>query len=165
MDRLLDELTLATGVAWSRELEQAFADELLMTWDHIRALKQAGMDVQSHTRNHRLLQTLPPDELRSELEGSSSDLLQQLGEPARALAYPIGKPLEPASPIRAAMKQAGYQIGLTNGTGPTPTWGRRDPFDIRRQTVARNLTTPYLLSILAVPPLAPKHPWHAAKLE
>ena len=165
MDRLLDELTLATGVAWSRELERAFADELLMTWDHVRALKQAGMDVQSHTRNHRLLQTLPPDELTCELEGSSSDLLRELGEPPRALAYPIGKPLEPASPIRAAMKRAGYQIGLTNGTGPTPTWGRRDPYDIRRQTVARNLTVPYLLSILAVPPLAPKHPWHTAKLE
>ena len=165
MERLLDELTVATGVAWSRELEQSFADDLLMTWDHVRALKQAGMDVQSHTRSHRLLQALPPDELRAELEGSSADLLQELGEPARALAYPIGKPLEAASPIRAAMKRAGYQIGLTNGTGPTSTWGSRDPYDIRRQTVARNLTTPYLLSILAVPPLAPKHPWHSAKLE
>jgi peptidoglycan/xylan/chitin deacetylase (PgdA/CDA1 family) len=165
MTRLLDELTLATGVAWSSELERAFADKLLMNWDQVRALKQAGMDVQSHTRSHRVLQTLPADALRLELEGSRSDLLRELGEPARALAYPIGKPLEAASPIRAAMRRAGYQIGLTNGTGPTPTWGRRDAYDIRRQTVARNLTTPYLLSILAVPPLAPKHPWHSAKLE
>ncbi len=165
MERLFDELTLATGVAWSRELERAFADQLLMTWDHVRALKQAGMDVQSHTRNHRLLQSLPPEQLRSELEGSRADLLRELDEPPRALAYPIGKPLEPASPIRAAMQRAGYTIGLTNGTGPTPTWGRRDPYDIRRQTVARNLSVPYLLSILALPPLAPKHPWHTAKVE
>ena len=165
MPRLLDELTLATGVAWSRELERGFADELLMTWDHVRALKQAGMDVQSHTRSHRVLQTLPADALRLELEGSSSDLLRELGEPARALAYPIGKPLEQASPIRAALKRAGYQIGLTNGTGPTPTWGPRDPYDIGRQTVGRNLSTPFLLSILVLPPLAPKHPWHATKLE
>jgi hypothetical protein len=30
MARLLDELTVATGVEWSREIERAFADELLM---------------------------------------------------------------------------------------------------------------------------------------
>lgn len=165
MTRLLDELTAATGVDWSPDIEREFADKLLMNWDHVRELKQAGMDVQSHTRSHRVLQTLPADVLRLELEGSSSDLLRELGERARALAYPIGKPLEPDSPIRAEMRRAGYQIGLTNGTGPTRTWGRRDAYDIRRQTVARDLTTPYLLSILALPPLAPKHPWHAAKLE
>jgi hypothetical protein len=55
--------------------------------------------------------------------------------------------------------QAGYELGFTNGTGPTSLWSRRDRYDMRRQTVARDLSTPYLLSILAVPPLAPKHPW------
>lgn len=165
MRRLLDELTLATGVPWTREHERAFADQLLMNWDHVRALKQAGMDVESHTRTHRVLQTLPEAELRAELEGSRRDLQEQLGTAPRALAYPIGKPLQQTSPIRAALRQAGYQIGLTNGTGPTPTWRRRDPYDIRRQTVGRNLPVPYLLSILAVPPLAPRHPWHASELE
>jgi hypothetical protein len=63
------------------------------------------------------------------------------------------------------MAEAGYEIGLTNGTGPTPTWRRCDRYDIRRQTVARELPLPYLLSILALPPLAPKHAWHASELE
>jgi peptidoglycan/xylan/chitin deacetylase (PgdA/CDA1 family) len=165
MERLLSELTTASGVPWTRELEQEFADRLLMTWDHVRELRRAGMDVESHTRTHRVLQTLPADELRQELEGSRRDLERELGESPRALAYPIGKPVHHTSPIRAALRQAGYRIGLTNGTGPTPTWGRCDPYDIRRQTVARELSTPYLLSILAVPPLAPRHPWHASKLE
>jgi peptidoglycan/xylan/chitin deacetylase (PgdA/CDA1 family) len=162
MERLLDELSVATGVAWTRELECEFADRLLMTWDDLRALKRAGMDVESHTRTHRILQTLSPGELRAELDGSRRDLQEQLGDAPRALAYPIGKPLAHGSPIRAAMREAGYEIGLTNGTGPTPTWGKRDPFDIRRQTVARDLGTNFLLSILALPPLAPKHPWHLA---
>jgi peptidoglycan/xylan/chitin deacetylase (PgdA/CDA1 family) len=118
------------------------------------------MDVESHTRTHRVLQTLPASELRAELEGSRRDLEHQLGHAPRALAYPVGKPLAAGSPIRAALRAAGYEIGLTNGTGPTPTWGKRDPFDIRRQTVARDLGTNFLLSILALPPLAPKHPWH-----
>jgi peptidoglycan/xylan/chitin deacetylase (PgdA/CDA1 family) len=159
MERLLSELSASAGVAWTRELELDFADRLLMSWDQVRALKQAGMDVQSHTRTHRILQTLSSAELCSELEGSRRDIECELGEAPRALAYPVGKPLTDSSPIRGALVKAGYQIGLTNGTGPTPTWGRRDPFNIRRQTVARDLSTPFLLSILAVPPLAPKHPW------
>jgi len=165
IERLLSELTTATGVAWTRELELEFASRLLMTWDHVRALKQAGMDVESHTRTHRVLQTLPEPELMTELEGSRRDIEQQLGAAPRALAYPIGKPIHKNSPIRSALARAGYRIGLTNGTGPTPTWRRCDPYDIRRQTVARDLPLPYLLSILALPPLAPKHPWHASELE
>jgi peptidoglycan/xylan/chitin deacetylase (PgdA/CDA1 family) len=165
LERLLEELSATTGVAWNRDLEREFAARLLMTWDHVRALRAAGMGVQSHTRSHRILQTLSAEELRDELSGSSDDLRRELGEPARAVAYPVGKPLAATSPIRQALHEAGYEIGLTNGTGPTPAWGVRDRFDIRRQTVAQDLTTPFLLSILAVPPLAPKHPWHASRLE
>jgi len=164
MERFLTGLDHATGVPWTRELERAFADELLMSWDDVRALKRAGMDVESHTRSHRILQTLSAVELRAELEGSRRDLQRELGQAPRAVAYPVGKPLELASPVRPALCRAGYQLGLTNGTGPTPTWGARDPFDIRRQTVARGLCTRFLLSILALPPLAPKHPWQGPGL-
>jgi peptidoglycan/xylan/chitin deacetylase (PgdA/CDA1 family) len=159
LQRFLDELSRATGVVWTRDLELEFAERLLMTWDHVRALRAAGMDVQSHTRTHRILQTLSPSELSAELLGSRQDLQRELGEPARAIAYPVGKPLGASSPIRAALQQAGYEIGFTNGTGPTSLWSRRDRYDICRQTVARDLSTPYLLSILALPPLAPRHPW------
>jgi len=77
----------------------------------------------------------------------------------RGIAYPVGSPVDRGSPIRAVLAKAGYEVGFTNGTGPTPLWGRRDPFDIRRQMVDRNLPDEYLLSILTVPPLAPKHRW------
>ncbi len=160
LERLLTELSRATGVPWTRELERTFADRLIMTWDHVRALRSSGMDVQSHTRTHRVLQTLSAFELAQELEGSRDDLRRELGEAARALAYPVGNPLGRKSPIRGALSRAGYEIGLTNGTGPTPLWRRPDRFDIRRQTVCRTVSEPYLLSILAIPPLAPRHPWH-----
>src|SRR5579864_1737825 len=158
--RVLDAIARAAGVPWTREMDRAFADELLMSWDQVRALRKAGMDVQSHTRTHQPLQTLPPDALADELEGSRSDLERELGEPVRALAYPVGSPLDAASPIRAALRKAGYEIGFTNGTGPTLLWGRVDPFNIRRQMVERDFVEPYFLGILAIPFLAPKHPWH-----
>jgi hypothetical protein len=108
-----------------------------------------------------VLQTLPPDELDSELSGSRADLQRELGEPARAMAYPVGRPLESASPIRLALQKAGYEIGLTNGTGSTSLWGSVDPFNISRHTIDRSISEHYLLGILAVPFLARKHPWHS----
>lgn len=162
LELFLDELGRAAGVPWSREMEREFSDRLLMTWDHIRALRAAGMDVQSHTRTHRVLQTLAPGDLTDEIEGSRADLARELGEAPRALAYPVGNPLEGASPIRAAMRKAGYEIGFTNGTGPTSLRRPVDPFGICRQTVGRDTSEAYFLTILTVPEIAPRHPWHLA---
>src|SRR5438067_2401088 len=48
IDRFLDELNAAFGVEWSREIEASHADGIVMSWDHLRALTRAGMDVESH---------------------------------------------------------------------------------------------------------------------
>jgi peptidoglycan/xylan/chitin deacetylase (PgdA/CDA1 family) len=159
--RLLDELSAAAGVPWTEEMDRSFASGLIMDWDQVRALRRAGMGVQSHTRTHRVLQTLLPDELHDELFGSRADLERELGEPVRALAYPVGKPVVTSSPIRAALENAGYELGFSNGTGPTPLWGRHDRFDIRRQTIGRNLSESSLLGMLAVPALAPRPRWRS----
>ena len=86
LERFLDELAHSAEVAWSQKLERTFAERLLMTWDHVRELRRAGMDVESHTRTHRVLDTLPPAELHDELAGSRADLEREVGAPARALA-------------------------------------------------------------------------------
>ncbi|HKY35749.1 MAG TPA: polysaccharide deacetylase family protein [Polyangiaceae bacterium] len=159
LEPFLEELTAAANVPWSRELEQACADRLLMTWDQIRALHRAGMDVQSHTRSHRILQTLSSTELVEELVGSREDLERELGERPRLIAYPGGNPIALASPIRNALQKSGYTLGLNNITGPTPLGRQVDPFDIRRLAVGRNFSEPLLLSVLALPSLAHRHPW------
>ena len=161
LGRLLDELSAVADVPWTREMDESVANRMIMTWDQVRALRRAGMGVQSHTRTHRILEHLTPLELEDELAGSRTDLERELGEPVRALAYPVGKPLRSSSPVRAALERAGYELGFSNGTGPTPLWGRLDRFDIRRQTVGRNLPQSYLLGMLAVPTLAPRPRWRS----
>jgi hypothetical protein len=59
-----------------------------------------------------------------------------------------------------ALDKAGYELGFSNGTGATRLGSGVDRFNICRQTVDLNVSQPYLLSILAMPALAPKHPWH-----
>lgn len=153
--RFLSELGRAADVAWSPELERQLSDRLLMTWEHARALQKAGMDVQSHTRTHRVLQTLTPGELRDELEGSRDDLRRELGVSPRAIAYPVGTPLCHSSPVRTALARSRYEIGLTNGTGPMPVGGVIDRFDIRRQATGLELSNALFLTMLALPRLAP----------
>src|SRR5687767_12968012 len=55
IERFLRELCAALGVEWNTEIESDYANGLIMTWDQVRALTRAGMDVESHGRHHRVL--------------------------------------------------------------------------------------------------------------
>ena len=132
-----------------------------MTWDHLRALSRAGMDVESHSRNHRVLQTLDAAGLRDELEGSKLDLEQELGRPIRAIAYPVGRRISHVAMIRDAVHAAGYRVGYSNGSGATRIWPRplsgvmtTDRFDVRRVSTDREMSDAMYFTQIAVPRLA-----------
>jgi peptidoglycan/xylan/chitin deacetylase (PgdA/CDA1 family) len=162
VDRFLRGLRTALGVPWSPEIEARLATPLIMTWDDVRSLAGAGMAVESHTRSHRVLETLDDDELRDEVVGSRRDLEAQLGRPVRAIAYPVGR--RPSMRVRRAVAEAGYCIGLTNGSGVNRVWPRAmgkalplDRFDIRRLPTERSLSDAMFLAQIAVPQLAFLH--------
>jgi peptidoglycan/xylan/chitin deacetylase (PgdA/CDA1 family) len=155
LPRFLDGLADACGVEWNVDLERKMADELLMTWDHVRKLRRAGMDVQSHTRTHRVLQTLPADRLDDELRGSREDLEEELGEPVRAISYPVGKPIAEKPAIREAVRRAGYQIGFSNASGVNHVHGHLDRYDMRRLSIDVDVPHAMFRGMLAVPYLSP----------
>lgn len=64
--------------------------ERYMTWDNLKEMEKNGVTIQSHTLNHRALEELPDDEIRSELLNSRLVLEEQLGHPVEFLAYPTG---------------------------------------------------------------------------
>lgn len=161
LERFLDELGAAFGVPWSRELEAQCADDLIMTWDQVRALVRAGMDVESHGRHHRVLQTLEGAALDDELRGSRLDLEARLGRPCRAIAYPVGRQVARDARVREALTAAGYRIGLSNVSGVNRLWPAVfggdtpiDPFDVRRLATDRTMSDAMFLTQIAVPQLA-----------
>lgn len=160
VDRFLAELNRIFEVPWSPQIEADHAEQLIMTWDQVRALARAGMDVESHGRRHRVLQTLDAKTLQDDLTGSRLELEAQLGRPVRAVAYPVGRRINGDQRIRAALAEAGYQVGMSNHSGvnrwsaPSSRKGSPiDPFDVRRLALDREMSDAMYLMQLAVPQL------------
>jgi peptidoglycan/xylan/chitin deacetylase (PgdA/CDA1 family) len=154
VDRFLAELAVAFGVEWNDDIEAKHAENVVMTWDHVRALARAGMDVESHSRRHRVLQTLDDQGLRDELTGSREDLEAQLGRPVRAIAYPVGRRIARDLRIRRAIADAGYKIGLSNASGAARILRASDPFDVKRLSTDRSMSDAMYFTQVAVPRLA-----------
>jgi peptidoglycan/xylan/chitin deacetylase (PgdA/CDA1 family) len=161
VERFLDEIGVALEVEWNREIEARYADHLIMTWEQVRALARAGMDVESHGRRHRVLQTLDAPSLEDELTGARRDLEAQLGRPVRAMAYPVGRRINGQRQIRSALTAAGYQVGMSNHSGVNRWWPPAlrhlapiDPFDLRRLSTDRGMSDAMFLAQVAVPRLA-----------
>jgi peptidoglycan/xylan/chitin deacetylase (PgdA/CDA1 family) len=159
IERFLEELCDALGVEWSQAIETEHANRLIMTWDQVRALERAGMTIESHTRHHRVLETLDDDALYDELVGSRSDFERELGHPVQAIAYPVGRRIQNPR-IRTAVAGAGYQVGFANCDGINPLWPVAlrdalafDPLDLRRVSTCRAMTDAMFLTQLAVPAL------------
>ncbi len=154
VDHFVTELARAMGVPWDRALERTLADELIMTWDEVRALADAGMDIESHGHSHRVLDTMSADELHLDLGRSRQLLTTQLGRPVRAIAYPVGRSIVGRPALRDALRAAGYLIGFTNASGVNPVWRGIDPFDVARLATDRSMQAETILAQLALPPLA-----------
>jgi len=59
----LTGLAEACEVHWDENLERGLAHELILDWSGVRALVEAGMDVQSHGESHRLFPTISVEEV------------------------------------------------------------------------------------------------------
>ena len=79
-----------------------------MSWDGLRALRDGGWEVGSHTRSHPRLTSLDDEALRGELVGSRRACEEELGEPCRSVAYPYG---DVDARVAAAAGEAGYETG------------------------------------------------------
>jgi len=83
----------------------------------LQMLIDAGWTVGSHTRTHRTLSALSPDELRDEIAGSRSDLERLLGLREIALAYPYGGTEHISAGVQQEAARAGYVCALTTIPG------------------------------------------------
>ncbi len=113
-----------------------------MTWDELREVAAAGIELGSHSVNHPNLKKADDETLARELTESRATLEAKLGISVRALAYPGGRNDER---VRAAAAKAGYTMAFRSDGGPitmpppellrlrrVPLLGFQDPEDVLR---------------------------------
>jgi peptidoglycan/xylan/chitin deacetylase (PgdA/CDA1 family) len=129
LGRLWETLEERTGVSLDRAEERAVAGRTVMGWRQVEALVAAGMDVQSHSHEHLVLNTLSPEAAEEDLRRSRRTLRDAIGCEVYGVAYPVGYEL--AGPLRRAAEDARFELGFTNNTG-LGAKGRFDPLNVPR---------------------------------
>jgi len=154
IERFLAGVAAACAVSTTEDQWRERADRALMTWDQVRAMRQAGMGIGSHTHGHRVLNTLPPADLETELRRSRAILEERLGEPVTTIAYPVGKSIASLGDVRQAIADAGYELGFTTTPGTNRMGVGVDPYDLRRLPIDRGVPSGLARLYLSFPALA-----------
>lgn len=123
-----------------------------LTWDMVRDMREAGMEIGGHTVNHPILTAQPPEVQRAEIEGCAARLRDELGEPMRLFSYPVGLPDSFDSTTRSIAARAGVELAFSCYGGAT-TRRSRDPLDIRRMPIGPALSPERFQALLNLPSL------------
>jgi peptidoglycan/xylan/chitin deacetylase (PgdA/CDA1 family) len=85
-------------------------DYAAATWDQLREMNQAGIEIGSHTVTHPILTNVDDEQLRYELVSSKSRLESELNSPVTLFCYPNGTYDDR---VEAAVRDAGYKLAVT----------------------------------------------------
>ncbi|GBD14875.1 Poly-beta-1,6-N-acetyl-D-glucosamine N-deacetylase [bacterium HR25] len=102
-----------------------------LTWEQVREMAEAGMEIVSHTAHHVDLAAAPPEQARQELRESRAALEEALGRPVQLLVYPYGEPFtragsEARERVVRLVREEGYVGALAALGGLWPLEQRPD---------------------------------------
>lgn len=101
-----------------------------MTWNELREAAERGVEIGGHTASHPHLTRMSDEELDRELADSKQRIEEELGRPARLLAYPYG---EHDARVHAAVRRAGYAAAFAQWPGSS----LRNPYALPRVSFYR----------------------------
>jgi peptidoglycan/xylan/chitin deacetylase (PgdA/CDA1 family) len=108
----------------------AVGDGTHVTWEELREMAAAGMEIGSHSLTHPFMHRLTPAALRHEFGHSKAVLEDRLGRPVTTASLPRG--WEPPGG-RAILAECGYRVFCTSRAGTWTPGG--DPLAVPRLTV------------------------------
>jgi len=108
-------------------------DDLMMTDEQVRFLRDAGMEVGAHTRKHPILAKCTPAQAQAEIADGRDDLAALLGTPPRLFAYPNGKPGTDYDATHVELvKRTGFDAAVSTSGGAARAGD--DPYQLPRFT-------------------------------
>jgi peptidoglycan/xylan/chitin deacetylase (PgdA/CDA1 family) len=84
-------------------------------WPELREMAAAGMEIGSHSLEHRRLTELDEEQVRRDARQSRAELEEKLGRPVQFFAYPYNSH---RMRLRSLIEGAGYRAAVTGGRGP-----------------------------------------------
>jgi peptidoglycan/xylan/chitin deacetylase (PgdA/CDA1 family) len=106
-----------------------------VTWNELRAMTAAGIEIGSHTVSHPILTRIDHTRLTRELTASRERLETMLDRPATLFCYPNG---DYDRAIRDEVARAGYRLAVT--TEPGLNDASSDPLALKRIHTEPDLT-------------------------
>ncbi|MFN2399343.1 MAG: polysaccharide deacetylase family protein [Gemmatimonadaceae bacterium] len=114
-----------------------------MTWDDVRALRDAGFEIGAHTVTHPDLGVIAGEDARREIFGSKTRVEAELGAPVRHFAYPFGEADQITEANRMLVRDAGLISCLSAHGGCVQP--KDDPLRLHRVPVNNWYLSPYQL--------------------
>jgi peptidoglycan/xylan/chitin deacetylase (PgdA/CDA1 family) len=131
-------------VADQRRHRRPGAPPGMLSWEQLRTVAAAGVEIGGHSLSHPQLDQLPPDCLRQELTWSKHELEDRLGVAVTGLAYPFGYS---SRLVRATAACIGYEYGCV--VGNRLARAGCDPFALPRLTIGQSTRLPAFASAVA----------------
>ena len=113
----------------------AFGESRFVNMEQLKEMQANGIDIQSHTVNHKDLRNMSLEQARDELIGSKAVLEGRMGHPVRYIAYPGGFANKDIDRIA---EESGYRMAFTVQAGNVEPG--QDLFNLPRQAVFFNET-------------------------
>lgn len=91
-----------------------------LSWVQIRELDKLGIEFGSHSMSHRVLKSLPRDQIFKELSESKKEIEDKLGHAITSFSYPYALPEEDPALMKfliETLKNTGYTCAVGTGIG------------------------------------------------
>lgn len=105
----LDFLAEATRILAVTVPPEPVPQYAALTWDELRTMQAAGIEVGSHTCTHPKLTMLQADEVEYELTASKARIESMLQQEVEGFCYPNGSRADVNEEVKQAVRRCGYR--------------------------------------------------------
>lgn len=149
--RIFDDLkskgfaTIDKVIAYLRENTPGcdLGGDRCMSWDEIKEMSDAGMEIGSHAVTHRSLARIPFSEALDEMASSKADIEQKTGRRCANFAFPFGSKRDYNGELVESVSRAGFDTCLLNIHGYNRMG--KDAFALKRIIMEEHTETRFIL--------------------
>jgi peptidoglycan/xylan/chitin deacetylase (PgdA/CDA1 family) len=145
----LEHLATAAG---SGRCDASVAKDMWMSWEMAREMRRGGMTIGGHTATHPVLARIPEQRQEAEIASCALRIEQEIGEPMRWFAYPVGSRDSFTAQTQEILGRRGVELAFSF-YGGFARFARWQALDVRRTHVGRECKPEIMRTMLWLPRL------------